>query len=206
MAITISLVEDDLEMAHTITAFLNKSDNIKVHKHYQSVEDFLEKAPSKTNNLILLDIGLPGISGLEGIKKIKEKHKKLKIVMLTSYEDSDRIFKALCAGANSYISKRTPLVKIKEAIYAIERGGAFMSPEIAKKVVEYFNPKPANKLSTRELDIVKGLADGLSYKMIANKYQISVETVREYIKRMYKKLHVNSRTEVISRYLKGEIN
>ena len=152
----------------------------------------------------------PGISGIDGIPKIHKINKDIDIVMLSAYEDSERIFKALQAGAIGYISKKSSLVHIKEAIDIINRGGSYMSPSIARKVIGFFTPKikAANKdalLTNRQNQIVEGLADGLSYKLIANKYEISLETVRDHIKKIYKKLGVNSKAEVISKKLKGEI-
>ncbi len=130
--------------------------------------------------------------------------------MLSSYEDADRIFKALQAGAVGYISKKSSLIQIKEAIEIIHRGGSYMSPTIARKVIGFFAPKPKNikgdsLLTERQHQIVEGLSEGLSYKMIASKYSISLETVRDHIKKIYKKLGVNSKAEVISKRLKGEI-
>ncbi len=149
------------------------------------------------------------MSGLEGIRLLKNARPKTDIIMLTSYEDSDRVFKALCAGADSYLVKRSGLDKIKEAIITVNRGGSYMSPSIARKVINHFAPKqdrPEEQLLTgRQQQIVTGLVDGLSYKMIADKYLISVETVRDHIKKIYKKLQVNSKAEVIRKRMEGEI-
>jgi DNA-binding NarL/FixJ family response regulator len=128
--------------------------------------------------------------------------------MLTAYEDSERIFKALCAGAVSYLTKRADLPTIREAILTVNKGGSYMSPGIARKVVNHFTPKKVVKTDTltpRQEQVVEGLVDGLSYKMIADKYLISVETVRDHIKKIYKKLQVNSKAEVIRKKLDGQI-
>lgn len=208
MPINVAIVEDHLETSNTLNSFLGNSMNVEIIAVCDSVEQFLNLNLYKNQlEILLLDIGLPGMTGLEGIQLIKQKFPGIKIIMFTSFDDSERIFKALCAGATSYISKRTSLDKIKEAIYVVHRGGAFMSPEIARKVVEHFQPKKVQtkeKLTERENDVVTGLVDGLSYKKIAQKYEISLETVREYIKRIYRKLEVNNKAQAIQKVLTGD--
>lgn len=205
--ITIGIVEDENSVRENLQIFLDAQPNMEVLITAASVEDFLEmKEEVKEINTLLLDIRLPGMSGLEGIRPIKQLSPDLNILILSAYDDSDRIFKALCAGAVSYISKRSELSKIKEAIEAVDKGGAYMSPSIARKVITHFTPKPKTDLLTpRQSQIVQGLVDGLSYKLIADKYLISVETVRDHIKKIYKKLHVNSKAEVIKKKMDGEI-
>jgi DNA-binding NarL/FixJ family response regulator len=158
-------------------------------------------------DVILLDIGLPGISGINGIKLIKEKYPEVNIIILTVYENEDKIFSALCEGASGYLIKTTPLNKVKDAILEVLAGGAPMSPQIARKVVSHFNVNKHIKssLTAKEKEIVAGLVDGLSYKMIARSNEISIETVRFHIKNIYKKLHVNCKAEVITKSLRGEI-
>ena len=207
--INLGIIEDEPMVSDNLGLFLQAQPEIEVVLRSQSVEDFIEDfAPKMTINTILLDINLPGMSGLEGIRHLKALNPELDILMLTAYDDSEKIFKALCAGAVSYISKRTDLPTIKEAIITVNRGGAFMSPSIARKVIGHFAPKKQENnslLTPRQEQIVQGLVDGLSYKMIADKYIISVETVRDHIKKIYKKLQVNSKAEVIRKKLDGEI-
>lgn len=158
-----------------------------------------------------MDIQLPGMSGIEGIGIIKDKYPEIDIIMLTVYHDSHKIFDSLCAGASGYLLKHTSLPEIKESILNLLNGGAPMSPQIARKVINHFQeqePRKSNvesSLTPREHDIVNGLVDGLSYKMIADRYDISIDTVRAHIRNIYKKLHVNSKAEVIAKSLKGEI-
>ncbi len=175
-----------------------------------SIESFLTNtSKEEIIDVLLLDIGLPGMSGISGIKLIKERYPDINILMLTVYEDSDKVFEAVCAGAVGYLIKNTPLIKIKEAIEDVYTGGAPMSAQIARKVVEFFNQvKPAlheQILTFKEKEIVAGLVDGLSYKMIAAANIISIETVRFHIKNIYRKLHVNCKAEVITKSLRGEI-
>ncbi len=208
--INLGIVEDETSVRENLTLFLNAQPEMSVVKSAGSVEDFLEDPQQRDQemNMVLLDINLPGMSGLEGIRHIRSLFPKVDVLILSAYDDSDRIFKALCAGAVSYISKRSDLFKIKEAITSVHHGGAYMSPSIARKVISHFAPRESDsdyKLTGRQEQIVQGLVDGLSYKMIADKYLISVETVRDHIKKIYKKLEVNSRAEVVRKRLDGEI-
>ena len=211
--VKIGIVEDQPMVLENLKAFFTQMPVFELVCSATSVEEFLEMAPAKLPiNILLLDIGLPGLSGIEGIPMIHEIDEQIDIVILSAFEDSERIFDALQAGAVGYISKKSSLVKIKEALEIIYRGGSYMSPSIARKVVHFFGKKRKNKkytavknLTNRQNEIVEGLADGLSYKLIADRLEISVETVRDHIKKIYKKLGVNSKAEVISKKLKGEI-
>lgn len=205
--INIAIIEDETSVRDNLTFFLDQQDNMSVLQNAGSVESFIEEYAQDDIHVMLLDIRLPGISGLEGIRHIKAILPNVDIIILSAYDDSDLIFKALCGGAVSYISKRTELSKIKDAIISVRSGGAYMSPSIARKVVQHFSPKPKldSVLTPRQEQIVQGLVDGLSYKLIADKYLISVETVRDHIKKIYKKLQVNSKAEVIRKKMDGEI-
>lgn len=208
--INVAIVEDEPLVRGNLEFYLNKQPGFKVIKTVDSVEKFLEERHYfEQIDMILLDIGLPGMSGLEGIRLIKEVAPKADILILSAYDDSDKVFKALCAGAVSYLSKRIDLPTIKDALITVHGGGSYMSPSIARKVINYFAPTKKipkdNLLTGRQEQIVQGLVDGLSYKMIADKYLISIETVRDHIKKIYKKLQVNSKAEVIRKKLDGEI-
>lgn len=208
--IHLAIIEDDQVIRESLESYLGAHPALQFSVVAGSVEDFLEKTkvrPPKID-LMLLDIGLPGMSGIEGIRHIRQQFPDTDIVMLTTFEEDDKIFKSLCSGACSYISKRTPLVTIQEAIFTIHRGGSFMSPSIARKVVQYFMPKERKQediLSPRQQQIVQGLVDGLSYKLIADKLSISIDTVRDHIKNIYRILEVNSKAEVIRKALEGDI-
>jgi DNA-binding NarL/FixJ family response regulator len=143
------------------------------------------------------------------MKKIKNQWPDIDIIMLTVFKDNDKIFKSICAGATGYLLKDTPLPEVKRAVIEITNGGSYMTPSIARRVMEYFAPvKTENEeaaLTQKEKQIIMALTEGLSYKMIGEKLLISIDTVRFHIKNIYRKLQVNSKTEVISKALKGEI-
>jgi len=209
--IHVAIIEDDHVIREGIQDYLNSQTDILCPTAKDSVERFLaildaENLPA----VILMDIGLPGMSGISGIKIIKEKYPDINIIMLTVYNDSHRIFQSLCAGASGYLLKNIPFSEILEAIKVVNQGGSSMSPQIARKVIDYFHEdrvKAASKspLTAKEKEIVLGLVDGLSYKMIADNASISLETVRTHIKNIYKKLHVHCKAEVIRKSLNGEI-
>jgi DNA-binding NarL/FixJ family response regulator len=210
--IYLAIIEDDPVVRESLVTYLGAHPAIEISVVADSVEHFLEQVQKAYRpvqaNLVLLDIGLPGMTGLEGIRHIRQKCPDMDIVMLTTFEDDDKIFKALCSGACSYITKRTPLNTIQEAVFTIHRGGSYMSPSIARKVVQHFMPKAPKAddvLSPRQQQIVQGLVDGLSYKLIADKLSISIDTVRDHIKHIYRTLEVNSKAEVIRKSLDGEI-
>jgi len=208
--IHLGIIEDEPMVRENLEIYFGAQPEIEPILSADSVEAFIEALePNMPLDTLLLDIGLPGMSGLEGIRLLKGLRPEIDIIMLTAYDDSDRIFKALCAGADSYLLKRSGLPTIKDAILTVNRGGSYMSPSIARKVINHFAPKQDKSddqvLTDRQQQIVNGLVDGLSYKMIADQYLISVETVRDHIKNIYRKLQVNSKAEVIRKKLDGEI-
>lgn len=160
-----------------------------------------------TPEVVLSDIGLPGMNGIEGIKKIKEGYPETDIIMLSVFNNSERIFKSICAGATGYALKDTPLPELKKAILDVRAGGSYMTPSIARKVMEYFTPKKsaADTLTPKEKQIVVAMTEGLSYKLIADRLSLSIDGVRFHIKNIYRKLQVNSKAEVIGKYHKGEL-
>lgn len=207
----IGIVEDNKKIRDLIQRYLDMQDDMKCPVAVDSVEEMLEFLEVHAKpDVLLMDIQLPGMSGIKGMEIIKEKYPEIEIIMLTVYHDSHKIFDSLKAGASGYLLKHTSLPEIKESIDNLLKGGAPMSPQIARKVITHFNEKAPKKneksmLTSREQDIVTGLVDGLSYKMIADRYDISIDTVRAHIRNIYKKLHVNSKAEVIAKSLRGEI-
>ncbi len=211
MASVVGIVEDNKKIRDLIQRYLDMQEELKCPVAVDTVEEMLEYLEEHEKpRVILMDIQLPGMSGIRGIGLIKEKYPEIDIIMLTVYHDSHKIFNALRAGASGYLLKHTSLPEIRDSILKLIDGGAPMSPQIARKVINHFQenaPKkdPDSDLTPREHDIVNGLVDGLSYKMIADRYDISIDTVRAHIRNIYKKLHVNSKAEVIAKSLKGEI-
>lgn len=209
-AIRTAIVEDDAEIRGNISDYLKNQGRFDLLFSAGSMENALEELKKKSiPDILLLDIGLPGMSGLNGIKLIKEMYPGCDIIMFTVHDDPNRIFEALCNGASGYLLKNTPFSEISRAIEDLYAGGAPMSPQIARKVIQHFNPgnkaTPVSPLSDKEREVVVGLVDGLSYKMIADRLDITIETVRSHIKNIYRKLHVHSKAEVITKSLKGEI-
>jgi len=208
--ISVAIVEDDDVIREGIHEYLDTQENLICIAAKSSVEHFLAVLNEETvPDVILMDIGLPGMSGISGMKLITEKYPSVSIIMFTVYNDSHKIFESLCAGASGYLLKNTSFPEMKQAIEIINAGGSMMSPPIARKVMEHFHagrkPKTTSPLTDKEKEIVQGLVDGLSYKMIAGAASISIETVRSHIKNIYKKLHVHCKADVIRKSLSGEI-
>jgi DNA-binding NarL/FixJ family response regulator len=208
--INIAIVEDDPTIREAIQDFLDASSNLICENAFDSVESLLSYLTDENKpDIILMDIGLPGMSGISGIKLIKEKYPEINTIMLTIYHDTHKIFQSLCAGASGYLLKNAPFSEIKKAIEIVNAGGSTMSPQIARKVIEHFQSGEKinldSTLTDKEKEIVSCLVDGLSYKMIAKQENISIETVRSHIKNIYKKLQVHSKAEVIKKSLTGEL-
>jgi DNA-binding NarL/FixJ family response regulator len=208
--ISVAIVEDDLEVRQAICDYLNSQPAMLCELAEETVEAFLRRLyADDLPDVILMDIGLPGMSGISGIKIIKEKYPDIDIIMLTVHKDPHKIFQSLCAGASGYLLKSAPFAEIKTAIEELYSGGAPMSPQIARRVIEYFHPEKTSQsqspLTDKEKEVVLCLVDGLSYKMIADKIGVSIETVRTHIKHIYSKLHVHCKADVIRKSLSGEI-
>lgn len=207
----IGIVEDNKKIRDLIQRYLDMQAEMHCPVAVDTVEELLQYLEKHEKpDVILMDIQLPGMSGIKGMEIIKNRYPEIEIIMLTVYHDSHKIFDSLKAGASGYLLKHTSLPEIKEAIEDLMKGGAPMSPQIARKVISHFNEEAPRKnensmLTSREQDIVIGLVDGLSYKMIADRFDISIDTVRAHIRNIYKKLHVNSKAEVIVKSLRGEI-
>lgn len=196
--IYIGIIEDDPVVREALVSFFNQQPEFGCMLSAASVEGFLSLWDHTTYlDIILSDIGLPGQSGIKGIPLLKKRAPGCQVVMLTVYDDPDKLFQALCAGANGYLLKYTPLQKIKEGLITAMDGGAPMSPGIAAKVVAYFHPKTSHQLqeriTPREDQILQAVEAGLTNKEIAIRLDISLETVKSHIKNIYRKLEVNSR-------------
>jgi DNA-binding NarL/FixJ family response regulator len=208
--INVGIVEDETEIREAICSYLNDQPNMQCNIAEESVEKFMRFLNAEyLPDVILMDIGLPGMSGISGIKLIKEMYPEIDVLMLTVHNDPPKIFQSLCAGATGYLLKTTPMTEIKKCIEDLSSGGAPMSPQIARRVIEYFqkveDKKVQSSLTEKEKEIVLDLVDGLSYKMIADRQNVTIETVRTHIKHIYNKLHVHCKADVIRKSLQGEI-
>jgi DNA-binding NarL/FixJ family response regulator len=210
MPITVSIVEDQEPLRNTLARVINRAEGFKCISHFGSAEDALKDIPKQPPEVVLMDINLPGINGVECVRQLKEKLPRLLIIMLTVYEDTENIFNALAAGASGYLLKRTPRAELLDAIREVHKGGSPMTTHIARLVVQSFQkpvqaPDPGiENLSPREQEVLDCLAQGLIYKEIADKIGVSYETVHTYIRRIYEKLQVRTRTEAVARFLKRD--
>jgi DNA-binding NarL/FixJ family response regulator len=206
---SIAIIEDTEDIRTELKDYLSDQEEIFIVHGFESMEDFFKEVNAGLRpDVILSDIGLPGMDGINGIKLISQKLPDADVIMLTVFRDGKKIFDSLCAGATGYLLKGTPMPEIKNAIIDIRNGGSYMSPSIARKVVEHFKV-PTRKvnanLTEREQEVVDALVDGLSYKLIADRLSLSVDAVRSRIKNIYRKLHVNSKSEVVLKVMKGEV-
>jgi len=208
MPINVSIVEDNDQLRATLARMLNKAEGFHCLSQHPTAEAALEALPREKPDVVLMDINLPGINGVECVQRLKQAAPKILAVMLTAYEDTENIFAALAAGAAGYLLKRAPRAEILDAIREVQRGGSPMTTHIARKVVQSFQKpvaapsEPGQELSAREQEVLDHLSHGLLYKEIAEKMGISYETVHTYIRRIYEKLQVRTRTEAVAKFLR----
>ena len=208
MPISISIVEDNDKLRGTLAKVIGRADGFRFATDYANAEDAVADLPKVRPDVVLMDINLPGMNGVECVRKLKTLLPQTQVMMLTVYEDTENIFKALAAGANGYMLKRTPTKELIEAIREMQRGGSPMTTHIARLVVQSFQKTKApssggdlSDLSEREQQVLDLLAQGLIYKEIAKKLNIGYETVHTYIRRIYEKLQVRTRTEAVAKFL-----
>jgi DNA-binding NarL/FixJ family response regulator len=206
-AITVSIVDDEVDLRENIAGYINVAKGFRCLSMHSSAEEALANLPKEKPDVVLMDINLGGMSGIECVRRLKPLMPATQVVMLTVFEDTEKIFSALAAGASGYLLKRLAPAKLLEAIREVHEGGSPMSAPIARKVVQSLQPVLARGddttgLSPREREVVDGLAEGQAYKQIADKLGVSIHTVRNYIRRIYEKLHVCSRTEAVAKYLR----
>lgn len=205
--ISVSIIDDEKELRESITTFINGSPGFRCVSAYGSADVALQRVPTDKPDVVLMDINMPGMNGIECVERLKSSMPNVQIVMLTVYEDTDQIFRALAAGATGYLLKRSSPSKLLQAIREVQAGGSPMSNSIARKVVASFQKakKTDEKqphLSPREQTVLDCLAKGLTYKQIADQLEISIDTIRTHLRRVYEKLHVQSRTEAVAKYLR----
>jgi DNA-binding NarL/FixJ family response regulator len=209
MPITVSIVEDNEQLRNTLARMIDRTEDFECISQYSTAEGALEGLPNEKPRVVLMDINLPGMNGVECVRQLKQRLPSTQVMMLTAYEDTENIFNSLAAGASGYMLKRTKSAELLEAIREVNRGGSPMSTHIARKVVQSFlKPVSAGAghtedLSTREREVLEGLSQGMMYKEIAEKLNISYETVHTYIRRIYEKLQVRTRTEAVAKFLQS---
>jgi DNA-binding NarL/FixJ family response regulator len=210
--INVAIVEDNDTIREGLSALVNGTTGYKSVGAYRDCESFLAKLETLDVNVVLMDIALPGMNGIEGVKSAKKVKPDIDILMLTIYEDSEKVFDALCAGACGYLVKKTPPSKLLEAINDVYEGGSPMSSQIARQVITAFkeskdvkDESPDYKLSSREKEVITLLASGNNYQQIADQLFISVDTVRHHIKNIYKKLHVHTQSEAVAKAIRKKI-
>ena len=207
--LNVVVVEDNDAIREGLKILIDGTEGYSCIGAFEDCESMLKQIKKLNPDVMLMDLAMPGMGGIEGIKKVKETLPELTILVLTIYEENDRIFDALVAGASGYLIKKTPPSKLLEAIKEAYEGGAPMSAQIARKVIEYFqNPKSTIQhkneyvLTPREKEILSGLVEGHNFKAIADSLFISIETVRFHFRNIYKKLHVHSQSEAVAKAIK----
>ena len=204
MAIAVSIVEDDAQARKIFASWIAGASGFRLAGDWGDAEKALGALPAKKPNVVLMDINLPGMSGVEAVKRLKPLLPDTQFVMLTVYEDADHIFNALLAGASCYLLKRMPREELLSALRDVHAGGSPMSSTIARKVVQSFQrlgaqPSNVENLSPREREVLELLARGYLYKEIADALHISKPTVNSFIRRIYEKLHVCSRSQAVAK-------
>jgi len=204
MGISLAIVEDLDEVREGLKQFIILNPEFTVLDTYKTAEEAAHEIPLKKPDIVIMDISLPGMNGIECIKEIKNKVPKTQFMMFTVYENDEKVFEALKAGASGYLLKNTGLVQLIEALKELHNGGSPMSSNIARKLVTVFREQqndttPVEVLSNRENEILQLLSKGLLYKEIAEQLSISTGTVRQHIHKIYEKLHVQNRTEALNK-------
>ncbi|RMD48500.1 MAG: DNA-binding response regulator [Ignavibacteria bacterium] len=207
--IKVVIIEDNHTIREGLAALINGTEGYSCVGAYPSCEKFFSALPTLEIDVALMDIALPGMNGIEGVKKLKELRPEVSTLMLTIYEDNKVVFDALCAGACGYLVKKTPPIRLLEAIKEVYEGGSPMSSHIARQVITLFQKTQSkstgeneSELSDREKDVLNGLAEGNNYQEIAEKMFISVDTVRHHIRNIYKKLHVHSQSQAVAKAIR----
>ncbi len=208
MQIKVAIVDDDEGIRSSLSALIKRAKDLKLTGEYANGESALAEIPKNLPDVVLMDINLPGMKGYDCVRQLKAAHPAVQFLMLTVYEDSDSLFNSLRAGASGYLLKRTASARLLEAIKDVFEGGAPMSPQLARRVVQFFSqPATENtslaKLTPAEREFLDQLSKGYAYKEIADRMGISIDTVRSYVRTVYEKLHVHSRTEAVVKYLRG---
>ena len=214
MSLRIAIFDDNRNIRESIKMLLDTDPEFIVAGSYSHVLDCIDDLKNSKPDVVLMDIEMPGMTGIEAVKKIKKEFPHIQVLMQTVFEDDDRVFDSICAGASGYILKNYLNTRLVDAIHELQYGGSPMSPTIARKVLNKMHAvsaiikpeeAPDYHLTTREKEVLSCLVQGLSYKMIASDVHISYETVRSHVKKIYEKLHVASLTEVVAKAINQRI-
>jgi DNA-binding NarL/FixJ family response regulator len=208
--IEVAIVEDRREIRESLALLIGGTDGFKCVGSYRSMEEALDKLKHHQPHLLLSDIGLPGMSGIEGVAILKERYPDLLILMLTVYDDDERIFDAMCAGASGYLLKKTPPARLLDSLREVASGGAPMSPEVAKRVIALFREiRPPDRadyeLTPHETRLLKLLVQGHNYKTAAADLGVTVHTVSFHLRSIYEKLQVHSKSEAVAKALQNRL-
>lgn len=208
--IKVLLYEDNPQLREGLTMLISGSDGFEVLSAFKNCENVVEEVTSFGPDVVLMDIDMPGVNGIEGLKRLRAVDNEVKVLMLTVFDDNQNVFAAISNGANGYILKKTPPARLLEYIAEAATGGAPMTASIATQVLKMFANQNNRKgedynLSDREKQVLQLLVDGYSYKMIAAEMFIAIDTVRSHIKKIYEKLHVNSKSEAVAKAFKDKI-
>ena len=204
--IRIAIVEDNDALRNSLESLFNGTEGMKCVASLENLMNVVSEIGKASPDMILMDIGLPNISGIEGVRTVKSNFPEIQVMMFTVFDDDEKIFDAIRAGASGYLLKKTPPGEIVQAILDLHQGGAPMTASIARRVIQSFQSAPSTivedyRLTVREDEILYSLVDGLSYKKIAGKYCVSISTIRTHICNIYNKLHVNSKAEAVAKVL-----
>ena len=208
--IGVAIVEDDAALREGLAMLLAGTPGYRLTGSYASVEEALAALPAKLPDVLLLDIHLPGMMGSEGVRHLRARFPRMQVLMLTVFAEEDKVFESICNGACGYLLKKTPPARLLEAIREAHEGGSPMSPEIARKVVTLFRKthqpaEPSERLTPHEARLLKLLSEGHSYQSAGAELGITINTVRNYIRSIYEKLHVHSKSEAVSKALKSRL-
>jgi DNA-binding NarL/FixJ family response regulator len=204
VAIRVFIYDDSAERRESLKALLSLNDNFKFIGEAPNCKNVIAEMENRNPDVVLMDINMPEVDGLAGLKLIKTNYPAIKVLMQTAYDDSDKIFTSIKNGSSGYILKNDKPQRILQAIEEVYEGGAVMNPAIAQKVLDYFKPSNIkNPLSPKETEVLSRLAEGMSYKMVADKLGVSYTTINTHTKRIYEKLHISSLGEAIAWYYKN---
>ena len=210
MQIKVAIVDDDEGIRSSLATLIRRAPALQLTGDYPDAETAIKEIPRNPPNVVLMDINMPGMKGMECVRHLKLQLPAVQFLMLTVYEDSESLFASLKAGASGYLLKRTASARLLEAIRDVHAGGAPMTPQLARRVVQFFTKpvaeqsSPVSLLTTGEKEFLDQLANGYAYKEIADRMKISIDTVRSYVRTVYEKLHVHSRTEAVVKYLRAK--